>query len=149
MSTLHIYVGADHNGFSLKERLKPWLERRGIVHDVGAERLLPDDDYPAYAAAVAKAVSTGRGFGLLVCGSGHGMTIAANRFRGVRAALCGTVFSARMAKRDDHANVLVLAAGETNLPQAKRIITTWLRTAPNQRQRYRRRIAMLERFHSR
>lgn len=143
-----VYVGADHNGFKLKEQLKPWLSARGLaIHDVGAPRHLPHDDYPVFAAAVARAVSHGRGTGVLVCGSGHGMAITANRFRGVRAALCATPFSAKMARHDDHANVLVLAGWETTFPQAKKIIAAWLKTAPSRIKRHQRRVAMIERLH--
>lgn len=142
-----VYVGADHNGYRLKEALKRWLSARGlVVHDVGASRHLPHDDYPVFAASVARAVRAGRGIGVLVCGSGHGMAITANKFKGVRAALCSTPFSAKMARHDDHANVLVLAGWETTLPQAKKILTAWLNTTPSRVARHRRRVAMIERL---
>lgn len=142
-----IYVGADHNGYQLKEALKTLLSARGLtVHDVGAPRQAAHDDYPVYAASVAKAVRAGRGLGMLVCGSGHGMAITANRFRGVRAALCATPFSATMARHDDHANVLVLAGWEISTAQAKKILTAWLKTAPSRVARHRRRVAMIERL---
>lgn len=141
-----VYIGADHNGYRLKEKLKPWLSARGLaVHDIGAPRHLPHDDYPVYAARVAQAVRAGRGFGMLLCGSGHGMAITANKFKSVRAALCTTPFSATMARHDDHANVLVLAGWETTFPQAKKILTAWLKTTPSRVARHRRRVAMIER----
>src|SRR3989338_3713271 len=102
-----IILGADHNGYQLKQQLKRWLETRGFsTIDVGAKIFAPREHYPIFAKAVARAVKAGRGLGVLACGSGHGMVIGANRARGVRAALCGTTFSAEMASHDDHANVL-------------------------------------------
>ncbi len=140
-----IYLGADHNGFGLKERIKRWLRQRGLTRrDLGAARLAPGDDYPDYAAAVARAVAAGKGEGLLICGSGHGMAIAANRFRGVRATLCLTPESARRARHEDRANVLVLAARETSWPQAQRILQTWLKTPFSRAVRHRRRVTMIE-----
>ncbi len=147
MNVPPLYLGADHNGYRLKEQLKRWLENRSYpINDLGAARRMPRDDYPVYAAAVAKAVAAKRGLGLLVCGSGHGMAITANRFRGVRAALCTTPFSARMARHDDHANVLILAGWQTTFPQAKKIVSVWINTSPSRVPRHRRRVAMIERF---
>lgn len=146
-TTPSIIFGADHNGFRLKRDLSAWMSRRGYrVVDLGAKSLNVRDDYPVFAAAVAHAVGRGRGLGVLICGSGHGMAIAANRNRRVRAVLCGTTFSAKMARHDDHANVLVLAAWETTLPRARQILSTWLRTAESQISRHRRRVAMLSKL---
>ena len=140
-----LYLGADHNGYRLKEQLKRWLQARGFaVHDLGAARYKPRDDYPIYAAAVARAVSAARGEGVLICGSGHGMAMAANRFRRVRAALCLSPASARQARHDDHANVIVLASWATTFPAAKKILTAWKKTAWSRVPRHRRRVAMFE-----
>lgn len=142
-----LIVGADHNGFRLKTALKAWLVRRGYtVSDVGASRPNPRDDYPVYAALVSRAVAAGRGLGLLICGSGHGMVIAANRFSKVRAALSQTPLSATRARHDDHANVLVLAAWEITEPRARRVIAAWLDATPSRINRHRRRLKMLERL---
>ena len=147
MSRPVIFLGADHNGYRLKELLKQWLVSQGItVRDTGAVKRAPHDDYPVFAATVANAVSRGKGLGLLMCGSGHGMAIAANKFPRVRAALCTTPFSARMARHDDHANILALAAWETTAAQAKKILAAWLKTIPSRVARHRRRVAMIEHF---
>ncbi|MDO8559447.1 MAG: RpiB/LacA/LacB family sugar-phosphate isomerase [bacterium] len=146
-TTPSIFFGADHNGFRLKQGLCAWMSRRGYrVVDLGAHSLDPRDDYPLFAAMVARAVARGQGLGVLICGSGHGMAIAANRNRRVRAVLCGTPFSAKMARHDDHANVLVFAAWETTLPRARRILGTWLGTAESRIPRHRRRVAMFSKL---
>ncbi|TSC76296.1 MAG: ribose-5-phosphate isomerase B [Parcubacteria group bacterium Gr01-1014_31] len=146
-TTPSIFFGADHNGFRLKQRLGAWISRRGRrVVDLGAKTLDPRDDYPVFAAAVAQAVARGRGLGVLICGSGHGMAIAANRNRRVRAVLCGSPFSAKMARHDDHANVLVLAAWETTLPRARQILSAWLKTEESRIPRHQRRVAMLSKL---
>lgn len=102
-------IASDHAGFALKERVKEWLKARGIdAHDLGvhsAERA----DYPDYGHRVGKAIAAGEyDRGILVCGSGIGISIAANRHTGVRAALCSDVFSARVARQHNDANVLAL-----------------------------------------
>ncbi|PYM49057.1 MAG: ribose 5-phosphate isomerase B, partial [Candidatus Rokuibacteriota bacterium] len=106
---LAVALGADHAGWELKEALKAWLMDAGYqVLDFGAHG--PDSvDYPDYAAQIAEAVSVGKvDRGLLVCGTGIGMSIAANKVPGIRAALCGDVFTARMSREHNDANVLAL-----------------------------------------
>jgi ribose 5-phosphate isomerase B len=135
-----LYLGADHNGFALKEQLKRWFDQKQIAYqDCGALTLKKQDDYPDFAIAVGKKIKTGD-WGLLICGSGHGMSITANKIKGIRATLATTVFSAKMARHDDHANVLALAAWEVSLPKAKQIITTWLAEKPSTVARHIRRI---------
>src|SRR5262245_6916426 len=94
-----VAIGADHAGFALKEDLKEWLRARGhTVLDVGTHSG-ESVDYPDFAAAVSRAVSAGEaGRGLLVCGTGIGMAIAANKVPGIRAAVCGDVETARLAR---------------------------------------------------
>lgn len=142
-----IFLGADHNGFALKQRLRDELNRRGFdVADLGARRLELDDDYPDFAVAVARAVAKTRELGILICGSGHGMAIAANKVKGVRAVTCATPASARASRRDDHANVLSLPAWEITWPKAKTVVDTWLRTQPSSAARHRRRVAKIQRL---
>ncbi len=106
-----IFLGADSAGFTLKEDVKAHLEEKGYsVVDLGTETAVPCH-YPIFAAAVARAVQgEPDAFGILVCGTGIGMSMAAGSFRGVRAALCGDTFSARMARLHNDANVLCLGA---------------------------------------
>lgn len=106
-----IYIGADRAGLELKESLKAHLEEQGYtVHDLGTNTTEPSH-YPVFAAAVSRAVLENEGaLGILVCGTGIGMSMAANKHRGIRAALCGDTFSARMTRLHNDANVLCLGA---------------------------------------
>lgn len=142
-----IFLGADHNGFALKSHLRDELSRRGFdVADLGARRLQLDDDYPDFAVAVARAVAKSGELGILICGSGHGMAIAANKIKRVRAVTCTTPASARASRRDDHANVLSLPAWELTWPKARAVVDTWLRTVPSSAARHRRRVAKIQRL---
>jgi ribose 5-phosphate isomerase B len=124
-----ILIGADHGGFQLKECLKLYLEKKGFqVKDIGAysqERC----DYPHFAALVAKRISTGAyRRGILICKSGIGNAIVANRFRGVRAALCYNRKAAKLSRQHNDSNVLVLGSLFVNKEAAKRITDVWLTT---------------------
>ncbi len=124
-----VAVGADHAGFALKEFLKEWLTERGHeVVDVGTHSL-ESVDYPDYARAVGTAIASGTvERGLLVCGTGIGMAIAANKIGGVRAAQCGSVESARLCRQHNDTNVLTLGARTTGNDLAVSILDTWLQT---------------------
>lgn len=126
---MKVALGADHRGFGLKEDLKRWLAARGHkVFDLGpasAERV----DYPDYAFKVARAVARRRADrGILICSTGIGMSIAANKVRGVRAALADSVRLARLSREHNDANVLCLGADIVSATEAKRIVGVWLRT---------------------
>ncbi|MBI1845809.1 MAG: ribose 5-phosphate isomerase B [Candidatus Rokubacteria bacterium] len=123
-------IGADHAGFTLKESVKSWLLAQGhTVLDVGTSST-DSVDYPDYAALVGEAVSGGAAErGVLMCGTGIGMAIAANKIPGVRAAVCGDVASARICREHNDANVLALGARATEREQALQIIAAWLATA--------------------
>lgn len=146
---MKIFLGADHRGFNLKEQLKGWLSGEGHeVMDLGAASFEKDDDYPDYAAAVAKQVSgKADARGIVVCGSGIGMAVAANKVPGVRASVVTTPALAKMSRQDDNVNVLSLAADFTTESDVKEIVTTWLQTEFSGEERHRRRlekIAQLE-----
>ncbi len=130
MSGEGIVIGADHAGFHLKEAIKAHLTGRGLaVTDVGAAD--PDPvDYPLYGAEAAARVSSGE-FArcILICGSGIGMAIVANRFPGVRAAVCLDEGTARLGRQHNDINVLCLAARMTDPARAERIVEAWLETA--------------------
>jgi RpiB/LacA/LacB family sugar-phosphate isomerase len=124
-----VALGADHRGFGLKEELKRWLARRGHEPiDFGpasADRV----DYPDYAFRVADAVARHNSDrGILICSTGIGMSIAANRVRGVRAAVVDSVRLARLAREHNDSNVLCLGADLISVPKARRIVATWLAT---------------------
>ena len=119
-----VYLGADHNGFKLKEKLKQYLlTKKFVVKDLGNTKLQADDDYPDFAEAVSLAVATNKdSYGILICGSGQGMCMAANRFGKIRATLGHSVKAARMARRDEDSNVLCLDARDLSVRKTKRIV---------------------------
>jgi ribose 5-phosphate isomerase B len=124
-----VALGADHRGFGLKEELKRWLAARGHeVIDYGpasTDRV----DYPDYALRVARAVARREADrGILICSTGIGMSIAANRFTKVRAALCSSVRLARLSRAHNDANVLCLGADFVSAAEARRIVGVWFRT---------------------
>ena len=124
-----IVVGADHGGGALKDELKRFLQRRGYyVKDVGTysqQRC----DYPAIAYAAAKEVSAGRyPRAVIICKSGIGNSIVANKLPRVRAALCYNVKAARLSRQHNDSNVLALGSMFVDVPLAKRILAAWLST---------------------
>jgi ribose 5-phosphate isomerase B len=127
---LAIVLGADHAGWELKEACKAWLIDHGHqVLDFGTHSPEPVD-YPDYAAQVAEAVAVGKvDRGVLVCGTGIGMAIAANKVPGVRAASCTDTFTARMSREHNDANVLCLGARLTGREVARDNLDIWLDTA--------------------
>jgi ribose 5-phosphate isomerase B len=135
-----IIIAADHAGFPLKEEVKSFLSRQGwIVVDKGTVDENPVD-YADYAAAVAEGISSGQyDRGILVCGSGAGMSIVANKFPGVRAALGLNEEMAALSRRHNDSNILVLAGRMTGSDAALKIVTTWLQT-PFEGGRHQRRI---------
>lgn len=126
---MKIAVGSDHGGIHLKELLKGWLQDRGIeVRDLGTYTE-ESCDYPDIAAAVCREVTGGTAErGILVCGTGIGMSIAANKIHGIRAALCTDVFSAEMSREHNDANVLCLGERVTGPGLGERILRAWLET---------------------
>jgi ribose 5-phosphate isomerase B len=136
-----IYLGADHGGFKLKEEIKDWLKAWHVeFEDLGALNYVPEDDYPDYAWPVAVRVGSERAtLGILVCRSGQGECIVANKAKGARAALAWNEKSAHAARNDDDANILCLPADYVSLDEAKKIVHTFLMTPFGNEERYRRR----------
>lgn len=130
MSKETIAIGADHAGFELKTALKRDLAEMGFeINDLGTEDASPVD-YPDIGNAVASVVAAGKAArGVLICGTGIGMSIAANRHRGVRAALCHDVAAAQAARRHNDANVLALGARSTGTETARACLRAFLTTA--------------------
>jgi ribose 5-phosphate isomerase B len=145
---MRIVMGSDHAGFSLKKILLPRVRALGYrVLDIGAHRLKPGDDYPDYAKAVAEVVQNGRAQrAILICGSGVGACIAANKFKGIRAALCEDTFSAHQGVEDDDANVLCLGARITGQELAFDIVRIFLKARFSGAARHRRRLAKVKSF---
>jgi RpiB/LacA/LacB family sugar-phosphate isomerase len=140
-----IVISSDHAGWELKEAVKGYLTSKGFsVEDVSEPKLNLEDDYPKYAFRVAKKVASGQfEKGIAVCGTGIGASIAANRIRGARAALCLTPEMARMAKRHNNANVLVLGGRITQPGEAFMIIEAWM-SAKFEGGRHLRRVELLD-----
>ncbi|MCK9276333.1 MAG: ribose 5-phosphate isomerase B [Syntrophales bacterium] len=126
---MKIAIGSDHAGFDLKEEIKIYLtEKSAEVIDVGTYSPEPAD-YPDYGSAVARMTASGKvDRGILICGSGIGMSIVANRFTGVRAALCTDPETAELSRRHNDANILVLAGRRTSIDRALQIADIWLET---------------------
>jgi ribose 5-phosphate isomerase B len=145
---MKVYLGADHNGFEYKNQLASALKQAGHeVIDEGDESLNAEDDYPQFAGKVANALladSDPEALGILVCGSGQGMCMAANRFKGIRAALCWNQAEARAARNDDDANILCLSSRYTSLDEAGTIMATFLATPFAGAPRFSRRIQQLD-----
>lgn len=124
-----IVIGSDHGGFRLKEKLKAFLAKKGFgIEDVGCFNQ-ESCDYPEYAYTVAKRISEGEfKRGILICKSGIGNSIAANKVKGIRAALCYNLQAVRLSRRHNDANLLVLGSLFVNEPLAKRMAGIWLKT---------------------
>ncbi len=123
-----IYLGCDDSGCELKAKIIAYLEENGYEYkDCGSDET--PSRYPYYAAKVAAAVSRGEiARGILICGSGVGISIAANKFKGVRAALCTEAYSARLTRRHNDSNILCLGGRMLGVWQGLRIVDTWLNT---------------------
>lgn len=139
---LTVYLAADHAGFDMKNIIREHLEGNGlVVEDLGAHALDPHDDYPAYAAAVAMAVREHPGsFGILSCGNAEGVSIAANKFDGIRAALGFSVDAARTTREDDDANVLCIPGRIKTDDDPLTIVDTFLQTSFSNGERHVRRL---------
>lgn len=126
---MKLALGADHAGAAMKDELKGWLERGGYeVLDCGTNGPA-SVDYPDHAAAVGRAVSSGDAdLGILVCGTGIGMSIAANKIPGIRAALVGDVENARLARQHNNANVLCLGGRMIAVDRAQMLVAAWMET---------------------
>ncbi len=141
---MKIVLGADHGGFELKEIVKSWLENAGHdINDAGCHSS-ESVDYPLYAQKVCETVSDGGAErGILVCGTGIGMSMAANRHAGIRAALCHEIFTAAMSRRHNDANVLCMGGRVIGSALAIEMVKTWIET-PFDNGRHSRRIAMFD-----
>jgi ribose 5-phosphate isomerase B len=144
---MKVYLAADHAGYELKNQLREHLHHEGYqVEDVGALTLDEDDDYPryAYAAAIKLIGGNDDDRAVLICGSGQGMSIAANRVRGVRAALAWNEATARASRKDDNANALILPARFISQEEAFKSVDVWLKTEFSSDPKYHRRLDELE-----
>ncbi|TRZ64269.1 MAG: RpiB/LacA/LacB family sugar-phosphate isomerase [Spirochaetia bacterium] len=146
-----IYIGADHRGFNLKKSLKNFLEKKGYeVIDVGNAKLDENDDYPDFAKLVGDAVSQDpmARKGVLICGSGVGVDVVANKFKGVRSSLAFNPDQAFLARNDDDANVLSLPADFLSEEDAEKILGTWLATGFSGKEPHKRRLEKISEIES-
>ena len=143
---MQIFIGADYRGFEKKQELMKFLAENGHeVSDMGAYEYHEGDDFNDPAIAVAKAVRENRGsFGILICDSAHGVTIQANRFKGVRAAHCDNAEAARLAREHDDANVLCMSAHFMDAGQMRETTLAFLETNFSNLERRVRRINRLD-----
>lgn len=141
-----IYLAADHRGFQCKEALKAFLGKHGYLYeDKGAFSYDASDDYVDFAVAAAKKIAEHpeQHRGIFICGSGHGMDIVANKFCGVRAALCWNIEVAKQSREHDDANVLVLPADWLEEKQAEGMARVWLEALFSNEERHVRRLGKI------
>ncbi|HEY6219254.1 MAG TPA: ribose 5-phosphate isomerase B [Gemmatimonadaceae bacterium] len=148
---MKVALGSDHAGFALRSTVIEAVEQTGgQLVDLGAMTLEPGDDYPVFADRVAQAVRSGAAErGIVLCGSGVGASVAANKVRGVRAALCADTFSARQGVEDDDMNVLCLGARVTGPSLASEIVVSFLRAKFSDAERHRRRLEQVKAIEAR
>ncbi|MEK7113178.1 MAG: RpiB/LacA/LacB family sugar-phosphate isomerase [Patescibacteria group bacterium] len=139
---MKIYLGADHRGYELKEKISRWLFAWGYkFEDFGAESLNPGDDYTVYAEKVASVVGKEEGSrGILLCGSGVGVDVVANKLDGVSASVGKSPEQVKAGRNDDDMNILVIAADYTKESEAKEMIRTFLQTKFSGKERFVRRL---------
>ncbi len=139
-------IGSDHGGLELKNKLARLLEAKSMqVEDVGPYEYDKEDDYPDYAGKVCNKIDNGKK-GILICKSGHGMAIAANKFKGIRASVCWNEDSAEKAKKDDDINVICLPAEMISANEAAGIVLKWLETPFESIERRTRRLKKIEKI---
>ncbi len=143
-----IYIASDHGGFRLKEKLEARLSKDGIVfEDLGPKALDPDDDYPDFAKLVGQAVARNPShIGILLCRSGQGMCIAANKIKGVRAVSAWNNKLARTTRNDDFGNVLCIASDHLRPAEAVRIAEIFIHTRFSEAVRHKRRVTKIKKL---
>ena len=125
-----IAIGSDHGGFELKQFVMKHLDELGLAYRDYGTYSADSCDYPVYGEAVARAVASGEAEkGIVICGTGIGISIAANKVKGIRAALCGDCYSAEYTRRHNDANILAMGARVTGSGLALKIVDTFLNTA--------------------
>ncbi|HYW34902.1 MAG TPA: RpiB/LacA/LacB family sugar-phosphate isomerase [Balneolaceae bacterium] len=143
---MDIGLAADHGGFRLKEAVKTWLKNKGHdVHDYGASELNDTDDYPDFVIPLARAVAKNEvNRGIAICGSGVGASVAANKIRGVRAALIHDIFSAHQGVEDDNLNIICLGGRVIGDELAYELINSFLNATFSGAERHQRRLTKIQ-----
>ena len=141
-----IYLGADHAGFKLKEKIKEYLDLEEFDFEDLTRKYKEGDDYPDIAFELGEKVVNAKAAGILVCGSGAGMSIAVNKVKGIRAIEAYNELSAKLSKQDNDSNVLVLGSWLINEGKAIEIIRKWLKTEFSGLERHKKRINKISRY---
>lgn len=141
LTVMKVYIGADHRGYELKEKVSHWLKNNSYeVVDLGADQIIPSDDYTIYAENVARRTNVeSQARGILLCGSGHGVDIVANRFRGNRSIVGFNKQVVVQGREHENANILSLPAEWLDESEAVEIVKLFLETEFSGKQRYVRR----------
>lgn len=142
---MKVVLSSDHAGFAYKAALIKMLNEEGYsIHDLGAYTEIADDDYPDYAAKVAEALQNKEAErGILICGSAVGVSVAANKFKGIRAAVCHDTYSAHQSVEHDDANVLCIGQRVVGIALAQDIIRSFLNARFSDEPRHKRRLAKI------
>lgn len=144
-----IYIGADHRGFRLKEEIKKWLESQQYEYrDLGANEYRKEDDYPEISIKLAEMVVTENSRGILICGSGAGACIAANKVKGIRAGLATSEKQVKAARDDDDINILCVSADLISVEDNIKIVSVFLATMFSSEERHIRRINQIKEYES-
>lgn len=147
MKVKKVYIGADHAGFKLKEKLKKYFEEKKIPYEDLGVYSSDSVDYPDYAIKVASRVAKEKNArGILICGTGTGMVIAANKVKGIRAVAAYDSYSARMSRYDNDTNVLALRGRFFPFKKTRKIVSAWLATSFSRKERHRRRINKIKKM---
>lgn len=142
-----IYIGSDHRGFELKEKIVLHLKKEGNnIEDQGAYMYDPSDDYPEYAEKVASLVKEGNDLGILICGSGVGVEVVANKFDGVRAGIGLSPAQVKKGREDDDMNVLVIAADFTSEAESLKMVEMFVKTKYQKSESHERRLTDIEKL---
>jgi ribose 5-phosphate isomerase B len=139
---MKLIIGSDHGGFSLKEEMKKYISSKHSdieIEDVGTKNE-ESCDYPDFAAKVAKKVAESNERGIIICGTGIGVCITANKIKGIRAALCYDEYTTKMAREHNDANILCIGGRTTELDIAKRIVEIFLTEKASEEERHKRRV---------
>jgi ribose 5-phosphate isomerase B len=142
-----IFIGADHRGLGLKNEIIEYLQNKNIrVEDLGAYELDETDDFPDFAKPVAEAVLQQKDsfLGIVICGSGVGVNIAANRYNGIYCGLGFNIDQVKSAREHDHINILALPADYIGQEDAKKMIDVFLATKPLDKDKYKRRLQKID-----
>lgn len=142
-----IFIGADHRGYQLKDKLITYIQDKNIrIEDLGNYEYDPHDDFPDYAQKVAQAVlqNPGEHLGIVICGSGAGVSIAANRYKGIYSVVGINPQHVADSRRDDHINVLAISANYTTEEDAQKMIEAYLDAEPAKSEKYVRRLRKVD-----